>query len=69
MRTKSGMSRGDFDFALTSALDGLIVSDTGAGEALQAVLDDIALAGDKVSDEQVERARTLFAEQQAADKA
>lgn len=63
------MSRGDFNYALERALDGWIVSDTGAGDELQAALDEIAEMGGEATDEQVEKARALFAEQQAANKA
>lgn len=63
------MSRGDFNYALERALDGWIVSDTGAGDELQAALDEIAEMGGEAADEQVEKARALFAEQQAAHKA
>lgn len=68
MRTAEGMSPAEFTQALTAAQRGLIVTDTGAGEELNAVLLDIAQTGPNAPTTLTDAARAAFKAQRSRSR-
>ena len=66
MRLPGPMTDDDFDAALADALRGRVSSDSGANDATQDALDEVARSAPDVPERLIERARAAFKAQSGA---